>query len=508
MIALGVFVWTTTTVTCVIGAYSVWRHGIRLAAGPPAAQMAGLFAYMILILFGLLMLSAVAPTSKSEERQRGSLDVLVATPLSTTAILLGKWWGTFRLVPFLAIGPGLMGLALATARLIVPPAKFTGIMISPNARDLSLGIRLAAAALIVATILAFGAALTSLGLALATWIKRQSRAIATSVCIFVLLAIAWPILVTTGPARGGPALAALSPILGAGGIGEELSMRSDRLGSTIWWVGVWDAAAAAAAVGLCWLTVRTFDDAFGRISERPRTSHWMADVVVVVAGVTAAASLVKAVSIWCLGVYPHKFPERDDDIVLGAFILTVLLGLILLSVLAALSTRNVRAQPGLEPGDSNAPSSATIVVGRWWRVFRLALLLAVALGLALAIWIKRRRSRIAAAVCVSLLVAVIWPIGVFLALPMGDVAQRLAAASPLWAAEHLMDPLINRQPHPAELVWWIASWDVVVMLFAIGVFYLALLTESRPGTGRERRIATDHGASLEPSLVEARVSMH
>jgi len=177
-------------------------------------------------------------------------------------------------------------------------------------------------------------------------------------------------------------------------------------------------------------------------------------------------------------------------------------------VLAALSTRNVRAQPGLEPGDSNAPSSATIVVGRWWRVFRLALLLAVALGLALATWIKRRRSRIAAAVCVSLLVAVIWPIGVFLALPMGDVAQRLAAASPLWAAEHLMDPLINRQPHPAELVWWIASWDVVVMLFAIGVFYLALLTESRPGTGRERRIATDHGASLEPSLVEARVSMH
>jgi len=254
MIAIGVFIWTTTTVTCAIGAYSAWRHGIS-GPGPglAAAQMAGVFAYIILILLGLLMLSVVAPTSMSEERQRGSLDVLVATPLSTTAILLGKWWGTFRLVPFLAIGPGLMGLALATARMKVPSTRVTGMIVLPNAKDLSLGIRLGAAALLVATILAYGAALTSLGLAVATWIKRQSRAIAASVCIFVLVAIAWPFLAMTmtGGGLGAPALAALSPIVSAGDLGEELSMRSDRLGSTIWWVGFWDAAAAATAVGLC-----------------------------------------------------------------------------------------------------------------------------------------------------------------------------------------------------------------------------------------------------------------
>ncbi len=598
MIALGVFIWTTTSVTCVIGAFAVWRHGISLP-GASAAQMAGLFAYMILILFGLLMLSAVAPTSMSEERQRGSLDVLVATPLSTTAILLGKWWGTFRLVPFLAIGPGLMALALATARLKVPPTRVTGTVIFPNGKDLSLGMRLGAAALIVATILTYGAALTSLGLALATWIKRQSRAIATNVCIFVLVAIAWPILAITGAGRGAPALAALSPLIGAAYLGEELSMRSDRLGSTIWWVGLWDVAAAAMAVGLCWLTARTFDDAFGRIPERPRTSHWMADVAVVVAGVTAAACLVKGVSIWVQGVYPHKFPEREDEIIVFASVVIVLSGLILLSVLAALSTPSEGTQPRLGPGDSKATSSATIMVGRWWRVFRLALLLAVApglialalasarefrpvirvedttlrpgtkavmitttspsgetlnrlyaadrsdatvqaalgaisvpdpalplgdrlrdavllmitilahaaattsVGLALAIWIKRRRRRIAGSVCVSLLVAVIWPIGVLLVFPIGDVGQRLAAVSSLWAAGHLMEPLINRQPHPSGLLWWIAAWDVAVAFFAIGLMALAVgMLKRRAGNLTDRTTLFRSPAFEQPLWVE------
>ena len=376
-------------------------------------------------------------------------------------------------------------------------------------------------------------------------------------------------------------------------------MRSDRLGSTIWWVGLWDVAAAAMAVGLCWLTARTFDDAFGRIPERPRTSHWMADVAVVVAGVTAAACLVKGVSIWVQGVYPHKFPEREDEIIVFASVVIVLSGLILLSVLAALSTPSEGTQPRLGPGDSKATSSATIMVGRWWRVFRLALLLAVApglialalasarefrpvirvedttlrpgtkavmitttspsgetlnrlyaadrsdatvqaalgaisvpdpalplgdrlrdavllmitilahaaattsVGLALAIWIKRRRRRIAGSVCVSLLVAVIWPIGVLLVFPIGDVGQRLAAVSSLWAAGHLMEPLINRQPHPSGLLWWIAAWDVAVAFFAIGLMALAVgMLKRRAGNLTDRTTLFRSPAFEQPLWVE------
>ena len=63
---------------------------------------------------GLLLLSVSAATSLAEERQRGSLDVLMATPLSTRSIVLGKWWGAFRGVPPLTVLPVLLAAALAT----------------------------------------------------------------------------------------------------------------------------------------------------------------------------------------------------------------------------------------------------------------------------------------------------------------------------------------------------------------------------------------------------------
>ena len=123
------------------------------------------------------MLSAVAPMSMSEERQRGSLDLLAATTLSTPTIVLGKWLGTLRLVLLLAIGPGLMGFALATADKI-PAQRSAGSGTPASIEELSRGELLFGAGLLVATILVHGALLASVGLALATWIKRQGRAIA------------------------------------------------------------------------------------------------------------------------------------------------------------------------------------------------------------------------------------------------------------------------------------------------------------------------------------------
>ena len=50
---------------------------------------------MFQVSLGLLLLSVSAATSLAEERVRGSLDVLLCTPLSTRSILVGKWWGSF-----------------------------------------------------------------------------------------------------------------------------------------------------------------------------------------------------------------------------------------------------------------------------------------------------------------------------------------------------------------------------------------------------------------------------
>src|SRR5947209_5315356 len=109
--------------------------------------------------------------------QRGSLDVLMATPLPTRSIVWGKWWGTFRSVPRLLILPSLLTFALSL---------YTG--------------HLWGVALMAALILAYGAAITSLGLALATWMPRVGRAVGTTVGLYTMMCIGWiPLTFTIWP---------------------------------------------------------------------------------------------------------------------------------------------------------------------------------------------------------------------------------------------------------------------------------------------------------------------
>jgi hypothetical protein len=58
---------------------------------------------------------------------------------------------------------------------------------------LTLCDRIAAPCLDVCEMLSYGAAITSMGLALATWVPRLGRAIAINVVIFVLITIGCPL---------------------------------------------------------------------------------------------------------------------------------------------------------------------------------------------------------------------------------------------------------------------------------------------------------------------------
>src|SRR3954451_19079348 len=120
---------------------------------------------------GLLLLSVSAAMTLAEERDRGSLDIIMATPLPTSTIVWGKWWGTFAMVPRLAILPIWVSAGLA--------------MVSGQ------GI---AFALLVGLILAYAAAITSFGLALATWIPNLSRVVTISVVVYLMVTVGWPIL--------------------------------------------------------------------------------------------------------------------------------------------------------------------------------------------------------------------------------------------------------------------------------------------------------------------------
>ena len=130
--------------------------------------------------FGLLLLSLSAPTVLAEERVRGSLDVLMTTPISTDRIVLAKWWGAFRVVPALALLPAFGAIVIAAGE----PSEFrTGPCRSEpgSARNID---RLAMAGLPVLLFLVQGAAVASLGLLLATWVRRLGRAVAASVTIY------------------------------------------------------------------------------------------------------------------------------------------------------------------------------------------------------------------------------------------------------------------------------------------------------------------------------------
>ncbi len=116
------------------------------------------------VAIGLLLLTISATTSLAEERDRGSLDVILTTPLSTATILWGKWWGTFAMAPRLAILPFWVscGMALVSGHWLAPFAM-------------------------LALILAYSAFITGLGLALATWISRLGRVIGTGIFLYLMI---------------------------------------------------------------------------------------------------------------------------------------------------------------------------------------------------------------------------------------------------------------------------------------------------------------------------------
>ena len=174
------------------------------------------------------VLAAVWSLATRKARSKHAID----RPASDHDRLVG---GVFRLALLLAVAPGLIAPALATAREFrpaitrgrhdfspwhegrhdhdhVPLGRNVTIGCTPadrsdptvqaaikelNARGpaLPLGDRLRDAGLLMITFLAHGAAATSAGLALAIWIKRRRRRIAAGVVPSLLLAVlVWPIV--------------------------------------------------------------------------------------------------------------------------------------------------------------------------------------------------------------------------------------------------------------------------------------------------------------------------
>jgi ABC-type transport system involved in multi-copper enzyme maturation permease subunit len=193
---LARIVWAAYALAAIAGTafgfYDAFRYGVDVMAGGSPALI---LAATLQVPFGLLLLAVMAPTSLAEERIRGSLDVLLTTPLSTRSIVWGKWLGTYRTVFLLTILPTLGAVGIAY---VAPPLARSMVTAAARARfataPLTLFDRVVAPGLVACEMLSYGAAITSLGLALATWIPRLGRAVAANVLAFVAVGIGWPIL--------------------------------------------------------------------------------------------------------------------------------------------------------------------------------------------------------------------------------------------------------------------------------------------------------------------------
>jgi len=189
-----------STSACCHGAFEIFIEGHNMRVG-----FGGIMAALLQTLFGLLILVIFASLAFSEERRRGRLDVLLATPLSTRSIVWGKWLAAFRVLPLLAIGPTIVCWAVApddlSRVLAMQPAAVRSHYMNLDGWGRAIG-----AALMPATILAHGAWISSLGLASSVWIRRESRALSLVVAAYVLYAIGIPILAIflTSPRGSGP----------------------------------------------------------------------------------------------------------------------------------------------------------------------------------------------------------------------------------------------------------------------------------------------------------------
>jgi ABC-type transport system involved in multi-copper enzyme maturation permease subunit len=259
----------------------IWDHWMN-PTGMGRETAAFLNAFQVLV--GLLLLSASAGTVLSEERVRGSLDVLLSTPIRTSAIVWGKWWGAFRRVPWLAFWPALVTLSCIGSG-------------TPN-------WKIAVACLVPVLIVVQGAAIVSLGLVLATWLPKAGRAVTWTVTALVAATVGWPIIgimlmegmtwaviALVGATLGRPFVAAL---LMAGPTGYLIPQLVVVLGSPFYNIAMptillernmgfqrdmelgipiatvfWTVAYFAIALILYLATLFSFDLCMGRTPERP-----------------------------------------------------------------------------------------------------------------------------------------------------------------------------------------------------------------------------------------------
>jgi hypothetical protein len=190
----------------------------------------------------------------------------VAAPIdgsaAAMAAVLKCWWRAARLGLAVALGPGLIAFALATARAAEEPILLSPVRL-PNLLTLGpsiLGHRLLDCVLLTATIFAQGAAIAALSIALYVWTRRRDVAIALGAGLFWVAAVGWPLtLWYSGGADLPHGLPLLSFLAVTTSLAAELVTREPQFPALLAWATFRIAILALVTAGLLWRTVRAVD---------------------------------------------------------------------------------------------------------------------------------------------------------------------------------------------------------------------------------------------------------
>src|SRR5262249_18813685 len=124
--------------------------------------------------------------------------------------------------------------------------------------------------LVIATVLVDGAAVTSLGIALATWVPRLDRALTLSAAASVFVTVAWvPLMALLFQDNKDFAmgLASASPLFGVGRFTNQIAEASAaNWPSLVGWSLFWIIVFGGVALALLGATLASFDACLGRIS--------------------------------------------------------------------------------------------------------------------------------------------------------------------------------------------------------------------------------------------------
>jgi ABC-type transport system involved in multi-copper enzyme maturation permease subunit len=212
---------------------------------------------------GLLLVSVSGVTSLQDERVRGSLDVLLTTPIPSHQVYWGKWWGCFRMILRLTILPTLVASG-AFVR-----SWFEGGHNLAFEYD-----RAGYFALMPLIVCCYGAWIVSVGLALGVWIQRPGRAMAASVTVFILFTVGlmFTMAFRNGPDEVFPAMGScfLAPLMLTI---ECLDLSAGSRDFFIPGLLIWCILYAVASALLSALACATLDRRMSRMSERMARRH-------------------------------------------------------------------------------------------------------------------------------------------------------------------------------------------------------------------------------------------